>query len=56
MEKVQIFFLCFTYLPVNQPIDKTGIWHDCDFYLHSAALEAAKGNLTFERRTGNKER
>ncbi len=29
----------------HQPISKTGIWHDCDFYLHSVVLEAAKGNL-----------
>jgi hypothetical protein len=36
------FFAMFHYSTTHQPISKTGIWHDCDFYLHSAVLEAAK--------------
>ncbi len=29
----------------HQSINKTRIWHNCDFYLHNAQLEAAKSNL-----------
>jgi hypothetical protein len=40
------FFFALSHLSTtHQPINKTGIWHDCDFYLHSVVLEAAKGNL-----------